>query len=65
MGNRVTNSELYREIGELTEAVKELRADIQELAPRIKTLELFKSYVTGGAAVVSAAFAAFIAVFKL
>lgn len=58
MSNKVTNSELYREIGALTEAVHDLRGDIKELAPRIKSLELFKSYVMGGAAVISAAFLA-------
>ena len=53
---RITNADVYRELGELQTLVKGLRHDLEdmeELTPRVKSLELFNSYVKGGFAVVS------------
>lgn len=51
----VTNVELSREIGEIQNELKNLREDIREmktLYARVKSLELFKSYVKGISAAV-------------
>lgn len=53
---RVTNEHIHRELGEISVLLQELRNDInevKEMAPRIRSLELFRSYVKGVAAVVT------------
>jgi hypothetical protein len=50
---RVTNADIYREIGEIQIMVKDLRETVAGLGPRIGALEQFKSYITGGAAVIA------------
>lgn len=52
---RVTNEHIHRELGEISVLLQELRNDInevKEMAPRIRSLELFKSYVMGCAGVI-------------
>lgn len=47
---KVTNEQIHRELGEISVLLQELRNDInevKELAPRVRKLEHFKSYVMG------------------
>lgn len=56
MGKRVTNECIQRELGEIVVTLKHLHLDIEEIkkiAPRIRSLELFRSYIKGGFVVVS------------
>lgn len=53
---RVTNECIQRELGQISSTLINLREDIEEIkgmAPRIKSLELFRSYIKGGFAVVT------------
>lgn len=53
MGKKVTNECIQRELGEINATLRELSVDIKDIAPRVKSLELFRSYIKGGAAVLS------------
>ena len=53
MSKRITNSDLYHELGELSSSVKDMRNDLKEIGPRLRELETFRSYVKGGFAVIS------------
>ena len=53
MMTKITNQDLYREMGEVHVLLKELKEDMTEVVPRVKSLELFRSYVKGGFAVIS------------
>ena len=64
MVKRVTNSDIYRELGELRSSMTDVRKDIKEMAPRLRELETFKSYVKGGFAVVSSLVIGLFAAFK-
>lgn len=62
MNKKVTNECIQRELGEISVTLKGLRHDIEEIkgiAPRVKSLELFRSYTKGGFAVISAILVAF------
>lgn len=57
VNKRVTNECIQRELGQIVTTLENLKEDIREIkeiAPRVKSLELFRSYVKGGFAVVSA-----------
>ena len=64
MSKRVTNSDIYHELGALNASVKSLRAEIREMAPRLRSLETFRSYVKGASAVVSTLVIAIFAALK-
>ena len=54
---RVTNEHIQRELGEISATLKSLRHDLEEvkeMAPRVRSLEVFRSYVKGGFAVIAA-----------
>lgn len=58
----MTVKNIHRELGEISATLKEMKEDISEIkkiAPRVRSLEVFRSYVKGGAAVLSATFIAF------
>ena len=64
----VTNGDLHREIGEIQTEIKSLRRDMAEiktLYARVKSLELFKSYVKGISAAASVIIATSISIWKL
>lgn len=64
----VTNGELHRELGEIQNELKHLRQDMVEirtLYARVKSLELFKSYVKGISAAIMLVISTTITVWKL
>jgi len=64
---KVTNECIQRELGEIGATLKDLRKDIEEikeLAPRIRSLELFRSYSKGIVSVVVLAAGTVIATIK-
>lgn len=64
---RVTNECIQRELGQISATLKSLRHDIEEIkeiAPRVKSLELFRSYLKGGSAVAVVLVSSVLAAFK-
>ncbi len=56
MSKRVTNECIQRELGHISASLKSLRhdlEDIKEIAPRVRSLEVFRSYIKGVASVTS------------
>lgn len=56
VNKRVTNECIQRELGQISVTLENMKEDIAEIkgiAPRVKSLELFRSYIKGGFAVVS------------
>jgi len=52
---RVTNECIQRELGQISAQLKSLRHDLEEvkeIAPRIRSLEAFRSYIKGISVVV-------------
>ena len=67
MSKRVTNNDIYIKLEVLAERVHNLQEDIEEvkeMAPRLKSLELFRSYVKGGFAVVAGVLVAIKGIFN-
>lgn len=65
MGKQVTLSHIHRELGEISSKLADMHSDLKDLQPRVRKLESFRTYVTGGAAAVSALFITVITVLRL